>query len=525
MTSAGLGHFHKGSLADRGPTSSWETAGRDKHQRQRREDEAGLPAVPDFRRPQRKPPAPLRHVRRTLELDGWKTTMKSSIQEDGVSSVVSDKDEGVLAATREMIEMRRLLGKEVPEHITEEQLKIISECPSKSAQRKYLKYLFTKEKMKKADQAKKEKKVEAREEAKKARLVETTTDEKQQDFMFLRLWDRQMNFVMGWKGVQAMQFGQPLVFDMDYENYMKPFEIRNAVSQLLESEGWNRRDIDPFHIYFCNLKIDSAYHRELVKRYGGKWDKLLLTATEKSPVDLFPKDNIIYLTADSPNIMTTFKHDKIYIIGSFVDKNIQTGTSLAKAKRQHIATERLPLDKYLQWDLGSKNLTLDQVFRILLCMKNTGSWEEALKFVPKRKHIGYLEISQHSKEIFSKQKTTTSSFPKGSLNARTRKSNGGESSSRSAEKRSADEEAADLPTKPTKISKFGFAIGSQTTKKASAISIKLGSSKPKETVPTLAPKTLSVAAAFNEDEDSEPEEMPPEAKMRMKNIGRYHSSS
>uniref|UniRef100_A0A8C5YCB0 PEST proteolytic signal-containing nuclear protein n=1 Tax=Microcebus murinus TaxID=30608 RepID=A0A8C5YCB0_MICMU len=70
------------------------------------------------------------------------------------------------------------------------------------------------------------------------------------------------------------------------------------------------------------------------------------------------------------------------------------------------------------------------------------------------------------------------------------------------------------------ISKFGFAIGSQTTKKASAISIKLGSSKPKETVPTLAPKTLSVAAAFNEDKDSEPEEMPPEAKMRMKNIGR-----
>uniref|UniRef100_A0A452DVT5 PEST proteolytic signal-containing nuclear protein n=1 Tax=Capra hircus TaxID=9925 RepID=A0A452DVT5_CAPHI len=99
-------------------------------------------------------------------------------------------------------------------------------------------------------------------------------------------------------------------------------------------------------------------------------------------------------------------------------------------------------------------------------------------------------------------------------------SNGGENSSRSAEKRSAEDETADLPTKPTKISKFGFAIGSQTTKKASAISIKLGSSKPKEPVPTLAPKTLSVAAAFNEDEDSEPEEMPPEAKMRMKNIGR-----
>uniref|UniRef100_A0A8C5LDX3 PEST proteolytic signal-containing nuclear protein n=1 Tax=Jaculus jaculus TaxID=51337 RepID=A0A8C5LDX3_JACJA len=98
-------------------------------------------------------------------------------------------------------------------------------------------------------------------------------------------------------------------------------------------------------------------------------------------------------------------------------------------------------------------------------------------------------------------------------------SNGGESSRRSAEKRSAAE-AVDVPTKPAKASKFGFAMGSQTARRASAISIRLGSSKPKETVPTLAPKTLSVAAAFNENEDSEPEEMPPEAKMRMKNIGR-----
>uniref|UniRef100_A0A8C9I8Q1 PEST proteolytic signal-containing nuclear protein n=1 Tax=Piliocolobus tephrosceles TaxID=591936 RepID=A0A8C9I8Q1_9PRIM len=75
------------------------------------------------------------------------------------------------------------------------------------------------------------------------------------------------------------------------------------------------------------------------------------------------------------------------------------------------------------------------------------------------------------------------------------------------------------------ISNFGFAIGSQTTKKTSPISIKLGSSNPKETVPTLAPKTLSGAAAFNEDEDSEPKKRPPEAKMRMMNIGRDTSAS
>ncbi|XP_029433823.1 PEST proteolytic signal-containing nuclear protein [Rhinatrema bivittatum] len=98
-------------------------------------------------------------------------------------------------------------------------------------------------------------------------------------------------------------------------------------------------------------------------------------------------------------------------------------------------------------------------------------------------------------------------------------SNGGESSSRSAEKRSAMEDLSTKPA-PTKMSKFGFTRGSQAVKKQSTISIKLGANKPKEAAPSMAPKTSSVAAVFNEDDDSEPEEMPPEAKMRMKNIGR-----
>ncbi|XP_025729302.1 tRNA methyltransferase 10 homolog C [Callorhinus ursinus] len=357
-----------------------------------------------------------------LGLDGWKITMKSTVQED-VSTVSSSKDEDPLAAIRELIEMWRLLGKEVPEDMSEEELKTAMECVSKSSKKKYLKYLYIKEKKKKAKQIKKEMKAATKEKAIKEQLLETTKEDKQQNFLFLRLWDRNMDIAMGWKGAQAMQFGQPLVFDMDYDNYMKPKELQNTVSQLLESEGWNRRDVDPFHLYFCNFKIDGAYHKELVKRYREKWDKLLLTATEKSHVDLFPKDSIIYLTADSPNVMTTFKHDKIYIVGSFVDKTMQTGTSLAKAKRLKLATECLPLDRYLQWDTGTKNLTLDQMMRILLCLKNGGSWEEALKFVPRRKHTGYLEIPQHSQEFVNrlKKSKTCNSFPKDSLNRHTQK--------------------------------------------------------------------------------------------------------
>ncbi|XP_073526568.1 PEST proteolytic signal-containing nuclear protein [Phyllobates terribilis] len=101
-------------------------------------------------------------------------------------------------------------------------------------------------------------------------------------------------------------------------------------------------------------------------------------------------------------------------------------------------------------------------------------------------------------------------------------SNGGESSGRGTEKRSAvasAEEAGSEPC-PSKVAKFGFAFGGQAAKKPPSISIKLGSAKPKDIPPAAVPKKTSVAAAFNDEDDSEPEEMPPEAKMRMKNIGR-----
>ncbi|XP_070761126.1 PEST proteolytic signal-containing nuclear protein-like isoform X2 [Enoplosus armatus] len=90
-----------------------------------------------------------------------------------------------------------------------------------------------------------------------------------------------------------------------------------------------------------------------------------------------------------------------------------------------------------------------------------------------------------------------------------------------------EEESSADPPAPRKVSKIGFSMNSQMGKKSNPISIKLGAtvSKPKEPVPSLPPKKAGLASVFNEDDDSEPEEMPPEAKMRMKNIGRETPTS
>ncbi|NXY82134.1 TM10C methyltransferase, partial [Alcedo cyanopectus] len=326
-----------------------------------------------------------------LDLDEWKKVMKSGVQEE-VGEVVSEQKElSSSAGAREILEMWRLAGRLVPENITEEQLKAFTECPSKSAQKKYLKFLYLKELYKKNDKRKMDKKRERRLETQEQAAK---TDETKRN-SFICLWSNSMDRAYNWRVAQSMVFGQPLVFDMSYEKDMSVREVANTVRQLVLSEGCNRRAVDPFHIHFCNLKTDSLYQKEFLKHYREAWGRLLVTATEQCYTEVFPKDKLIYLTADSPRVMKRFDHNKIYIVGSMVDKSIKTGVSLARAKRLGLETAALPLEKYLLWNTGAKNLTLDQMMQILLTLKDTGDWKKALEFVPKRKYCGFVSKPVH----------------------------------------------------------------------------------------------------------------------------------
>lgn len=305
-----------------------------------------------------------------------------------------------LEAMRELVMMWREAGKLVPENITDDDLQALAKLTTKSSRKKYLKYLAIKEGYKKARKVKQEDKRAKREvlEDSRVRNREAEGDEDMEDegehklknTFLMQFWGRSLDKLLAWRNAQCMVHGQPLVFDMSYEQNMAKREVENTVSQLLEVEGWNRRAKEPFHLHFCNLQPDSGYQRELTKRYGAEaWERLLITTTDKHHVDMFPPERLVYLTADSRNVLRTYDHSKVYIIGSLVDRSIQSGLSLANAKRLNLATARLPLDEFLHWEIGAKNLTLDQMIRILITMKDTGSWEKALEFVPKRKHGGF----------------------------------------------------------------------------------------------------------------------------------------
>ncbi|CAK6965896.1 tRNA methyltransferase 10 homolog C [Scomber scombrus] len=339
--------------------------------------------------------------RETLDLDKWKSVMRSQAASDEKQQDIEEEDEAgndlkessTLEATRELVVMWRQAGKLVPQEMTDEEVETVAKLTTKSSRKKYLKYLALREGHKRFRKEKQEKKKAEKEERLKKDDAEEGDDQGGQELkstFLLQFWNRSLDRVLAWKSAQAMVFGQPLVFDMSYDSSMSRQEVENTVSQLMEVEGMNRRATEPYHLHLCNLQPDGAYKKELLKRYGAEtWDRLLITSTERQHFDLFPREQLVYLTADSPNVLRTFDHSKVYIIGSIVDRSIQTGLSLANAKRLKLATARLPLDEFLHWGCGAKNLTLDQMIRIMLTMKETGKWEEALKFVPTRKHEGF----------------------------------------------------------------------------------------------------------------------------------------
>ncbi|XP_015108569.1 PEST proteolytic signal-containing nuclear protein [Diachasma alloeum] len=69
---------------------------------------------------------------------------------------------------------------------------------------------------------------------------------------------------------------------------------------------------------------------------------------------------------------------------------------------------------------------------------------------------------------------------------------------------------------------FGFGKKASTADQKKGIQIKLGATSKPVAKPVAKP---TVASVFNADDDDEPEEMPAEARMRMRNIGRETPTS
>ena len=94
---------------------------------------------------------------------------------------------------------------------------------------------------------------------------------------------------------------------------------------------------------------------------------------------------IIYLTSDSPNTLSTLKPYSTYIIGGLVDKNRHKGICYKKAMEAGVKTAKLPIGDYMQMN-SRFVLATNHVSEIIVRWLECGDWGQAFdRVVPKRK--------------------------------------------------------------------------------------------------------------------------------------------
>ncbi|KAF3004973.1 tRNA (guanine(9)-N(1))-methyltransferase [Curvularia kusanoi] len=105
--------------------------------------------------------------------------------------------------------------------------------------------------------------------------------------------------------------------------------------------------------------------------------------TEDKPSD--EEGEIIYLSSESENTLTTLKPNSTYIIGGLVDKNRHKGVCHKRAVERGIKTAKLPIGEFLEMK-SRQVLVTNHVLEIMLKWLELGDWGQAFMAVlPERK--------------------------------------------------------------------------------------------------------------------------------------------
>ena len=244
-------------------------------------------------------------------------------------------------------------------------------------------------------------------------LSKTGFDNSYNNMLFPKFSKAQVRRFFANKITMSNQFNQPLIFDMRFHKNVDQSSI-SFIKQMDLLIAKNLCGSNPFHVVLCNFDKNTEFYKYWIK---DKPESLLqsMTITNKGLNDLEPtvgSEDLIYLTPDSPSVMSEFNHNKAYVIGGLVDRDFQKQRTQTISRTEHITSERLPLDRYLMWGGygGKKELTVNTVFDILFSLKSNDCWINALSSIPYRLHRG---LSEMGKEVANYDVDVIARFDKG----------------------------------------------------------------------------------------------------------------
>lgn len=176
-----------------------------------------------------------------------------------------------------------------------------------------------------------------------------------------------------------------ILFDFSYDQYMDKKLSHYTAKHFEYFFGENRKDHSPFDAHICNADSNTTSMQALLKYLpilGGV--SCPVEIHRKCYSELHPRENLVYLTPYSPNVLVDFNPNDVYVIGAVVDRGENGPITLMKARELGIRTAWLPISQYIIWRHKHKSLPLNIVGDIMRDFKNTRDWSTALAHVPQR---------------------------------------------------------------------------------------------------------------------------------------------
>ncbi|EAN94865.1 hypothetical protein C3747_104g35 [Trypanosoma cruzi] len=182
-----------------------------------------------------------------------------------------------------------------------------------------------------------------------------------------------------------------LVFDLSFAWCMSAADCRSTVSQIKFSYSALRRHAFPMRPVITSINgketIETSAHSELLRSlcaFEG-FRRYPFPIHEEHWSTIYKKEQVIFMTADTENVLERLDPGTVYVVGAFVDHNARKFLTRDAARRHGVRMARLPLEESMEVGNRCKVLTVNHVVEVLCRYADRGEWRSAFDVLPTRR--------------------------------------------------------------------------------------------------------------------------------------------
>ncbi|KNE62129.1 hypothetical protein AMAG_07375 [Allomyces macrogynus ATCC 38327] len=180
--------------------------------------------------------------------------------------------------------------------------------------------------------------------------------------------------------------GVTLLIDLDFDGKMIDKEIKSMCKQLLYCYAANRRTTRPVMLACAGMSAELEKTVETQIAEYKNWPNFPFHRESYTSAPGIDRSSLVYLTADSPNVLTHLEPGTTYVIGGIVDHNRHKRLCLDRANKDGVKHAQLPIGEFVALN-SRKVLTINQCVEIMInVLQNGNDWKAAFETViPQRK--------------------------------------------------------------------------------------------------------------------------------------------